>query len=123
MTALLLSFCQSYILHGTLFFFFFFFFLFFDTGRLGLTEIDHTNALRNMKMTVAEFTSMCASGEEKPDDTCKICFVNPINSVILPCGHFSICVHCGQRLQAKDASPKCPICRISITKIQQIFRA
>ena len=92
-------------------------------GRLGLTELEHTKALRNMKMTVAEFTSMCASGEEKPDDICKICFVNPINSVILPCGHFSICVHCGQRLQAKDASPKCPICRISITKIQQIFRA
>jgi hypothetical protein len=92
-------------------------------SHLGLTEADHMTALRNMKMTLAEFTTMCQSGEEKTDDICKICFVNPINSVILPCGHFSICVDCGQRLQAKDARAKCPICRVTMTKIQQIFRS
>jgi len=78
---------------------------------LGLKEEDHVTALRNMKMTLAEFKSMCTDGEDDTDDICRICFVNQINSVILPCGHFSICVECGQRLQAKDAHPKCPICR------------
>ena len=92
-------------------------------SHLGLTQEDHMTALRNMKMTLAEFTTMCQSGEEQTDDICKICFVNPINSVILPCGHFSICVDCGQRLQAKNPISKCPICRVTITKIQQIFRA
>ena len=80
-------------------------------NSLGLSEEDHITSLRNMKMTPAEFKSMCSSGEEKTDDICKICFVNDINSVILPCGHFSICVECGHRLQAHDAKPKCPICR------------
>lgn len=52
-------------------------------------------------------------------DTCKICFVNEINAVILPCGHFAICTICGQSLKGK----RCPICRKNIRRIQQIFRS
>lgn len=37
-------------------------------SHLGLTEEDHMAALRNMNMSLAEFTTMCESGEEKTDD-------------------------------------------------------
>ena len=78
--------------------------------RLGLSDEDHLTVLSNLSITPAEFKQMCRDDEQQ-DDTCKICFVNAIDAVILPCGHFSICVECGQRLQAKSQAPKCPICR------------
>ena len=78
--------------------------------RLGLSDEDHLTVLSNLSITPAEFKQMCRDDVQQ-DDTCKICFVNAIDAVILPCGHFSICVECGQRLQAKSQAPKCPICR------------
>ena len=78
--------------------------------RLGLSDKDHLTVLANLSITPAEFKQMCRD-EQQQDDTCKICFVNTIDAVILPCGHFSICFECGQRLQAKSDNPKCPICR------------
>jgi len=50
-------------------------------------------------------------------DVCKICFVNDINCVIIPCGHFANCLSCGKRLR------NCPICRQPIMKVQEVFRA
>jgi len=55
--------------------------------------------------------------EDEEKDICKICFVNTINCIAIPCGHFSNCLDCGRRLT------KCPICRIKVDKMQEVFRA
>jgi len=57
------------------------------------------------------------AGDDAEKDICKICFVNSINCVVIPCGHFANCLDCGKRLK------KCPICRINVMKMQEVFRA
>lgn len=55
--------------------------------------------------------------EAEPEDekACKICFVNPIDSVLLNCGHLCCCMECGGALD------QCPICRSPIAKIVRTF--
>jgi hypothetical protein len=48
---------------------------------------------------------------DKQDISCKICFENEINTIILDCKHSCICSKC-----AKLDLKKCPICRKKITK-------
>jgi len=47
------------------------------------------------------------------DNVCTVCFDNPINVCLLPCGHVAICSSCANRLRP----PNCPICRTHITSI------
>jgi hypothetical protein len=46
---------------------------------------------------------------ESPD--CVICFSEPKDSVMYPCGHFYLCDGCAHRVGT------CPICRAPITKV------
>lgn len=46
--------------------------------------------------------------------TCKICFINKITKVLIPCGH-SLCYECVFKLQT------CPICKKNFTKINNLF--
>lgn len=49
--------------------------------------------------------------------TCKICYTNEINVVLLPCGHASSCSECSINIETKGTKripnerSKCPICR------------
>ena len=57
-------------------------------------------------------------------DTCKICFTEKINAVILPCGHFALCIDCAKNLLRRNPrNTKCPICRNAVTNITQIYKA
>ena len=72
-----------------------------------------------IRRKAADESSKCRDDQEDYDnDLCKICFVNTINTVIIPCGHFCSCLDCGRRLDAE-----CPICRGPIAKVQEVFRA
>ena len=44
-------------------------------------------------------------------DVCKICLVNKIDTVLVPCGHRCICDSCSKGLGSRKA---CPICRKAI---------
>jgi len=57
-----------------------------------------------------------SSGNEKFDNLCKVCYDQPINSVLLRCGHVAICFECSKHLD------KCPICRSEIQEVIQTFR-
>ena len=88
--------------------------------RLLHSDQEHEQALTALGFTRADFSMMIQEEDDSQEkDTCKICFVNEINAVILPCGHFAICTVCGQSLKGK----RCPICRKGIKRIQQIFRS
>ena len=49
-------------------------------------------------------------------DMCKLCYSAAIDTVILPCGHFAVCMDCGIHLDT------CPFDRCSIEKLQPIYR-
>lgn len=49
-------------------------------------------------------------------ESCKICFTNELNCILLPCGHKCCCVECSINI-----NNKCPMCRNSVTQIQKIF--
>jgi hypothetical protein len=42
---------------------------------------------------------------------CAVCYDNPKDSVLYPCGHFYTCSGCSKQLK------KCPVCRSDITNI------
>jgi len=50
-------------------------------------------------------------------DTCKICFENQVDTVILPCGHCCCCEECLLGMQ------DCPICRRPVERLIKIFKA
>ena len=51
------------------------------------------------------------------DDTkeCIVCFSDPHEVVLVPCGHFCLCGGCAH--QIKEISGKCPLCRGDIAQI------
>ena len=50
-------------------------------------------------------------------DLCNICMSNPIDCLILECGHMCTCLICAKELF------KCPICRQEIARIVKAFRS
>jgi len=55
--------------------------------------------------------------EEREDaNLCKVCMANPINTVMVPCGHQCICSVC-----AKTLNKECPICRKRVTQVVKTF--
>lgn len=47
--------------------------------------------------------------------SCSICMDNDINAVFIPCGHIASCYSCGQGFK------NCPICRVDISGVYQIY--
>lgn len=43
-----------------------------------------------------------------PDDSCHLCYSNPIDTVLKPCGHGGICFTCSEQVEL------CPLCRMTI---------
>ncbi|CAE8597663.1 unnamed protein product [Polarella glacialis] len=52
--------------------------------------------------------------------SCSICFDEPANFLVIPCGHQCGCEECLTAVQKH--SGRCPICRASVTAIQRVFR-
>lgn len=50
------------------------------------------------------------------DLTCKVCFEKRCNVVMHPCGHIAACSDC-----IKSNNFKCPVCRVQIKSMTQIF--
>ena len=54
----------------------------------------------------------------RDDELCAICWQEERNAVYVPCGHLAACLSCAQTY-----AHQCPICRQSVTKVQQVFRS
>lgn len=94
----------------------------------GINDDEHWDVVASIGYSRGDFNALL--GDDKGnnagdgDDTCKICFTEPINAVILPCGHFAICIDCGRNLLRRNPTgAKCPICRNSLTNITQVYKA
>ena len=57
---------------------------------------------------------------------CRVCLVNPKDTVLIPCGHTSMCSNCVSHLQATGVAGQpegfylCPICQVQVTMRQKI---
>ena len=55
--------------------------------------------------------------EVRDSDLCNICMSNPIDCLILECGHMATCLTCANSLS------KCPICRKQIIRLVKAFKS
>lgn len=51
---------------------------------------------------------------------CKICYINKINIVMIPCGHIACCSGC-INLSFKNNHKSCPVCRGSVANLVNIY--
>jgi len=92
-----------------------------------ISDAVHVQVLHSFHLTVNQFDNL--QGLEQPvserqksdSDTCKICFDNVVNCVILPCGHLAICMDCSNGLRRH--SRQCPVCRGPILQAKQVYRS
>lgn len=81
----------------------------------GATE-EATEATTTAATTTAE-TKDNLNGDQDANAVpiCKICYVNQVNVMFLPCGHIISCIDCSEALK------QCPICRQNITFVARGF--
>ncbi len=76
--------------------------------------IDQSNITNSIQPTVPE--EIKDNSDYRENVTCKICLVNKINIVCIPCGH-CFCSECNTRTR----NNLCALCRKPITKSQALF--
>ena len=63
---------------------------------------------------------------EAANAPCRVCLLNPKDTVLIPCGHTSMCSNCVSHLQATGVAGQpegfylCPICQVQVTMRQKI---
>ena len=55
--------------------------------------------------------------------SCVVCLDAPRDSVLLPCGHFSMCMACAAQVLQAATQPGCPICRAEVKAYNRVFLA
>ncbi|XP_031774217.1 E3 ubiquitin-protein ligase RNF34 isoform X2 [Apis florea] len=51
------------------------------------------------------------------ENLCKICWNEPLECVILECGHMACCLNCGKQMS------ECPICKQYVVRVVRFFKA
>ena len=66
--------------------------------------------------------AVCQANEQVERE-CKICFEQQVDCVLLPCGHACCCYECGisVKFSSLGGLGRCPICRVGIKSVTQIF--
>lgn len=61
--------------------------------------------------------------ELEPVKVCKVCLENPIDTVLLHCGHAVMCSTCSETPNLIKMNLMCPVCRAEIVECKRIFFA
>ena len=85
-------------------------------------ETADSTFVRNPPMEKEEQLNLIPPSEVKECDTpqelmCKVCFDARIRALAMPCSHCFGCLSCTVKLFEKE----CPICRVLICKVNQIY--
>ncbi|KAH3762416.1 hypothetical protein Pelo_5716 [Pelomyxa schiedti] len=70
---------------------------------------------------VTQSSAAPSATNSQPSENCIVCFVNQVNSVLVPCGHLSLCHSCATHIT--ETSHHCPVCRALILMAVQTFRS
>jgi hypothetical protein len=54
------------------------------------------------------------------ENMCVVCFEEPMDHIIIPCGHQCVCGACAEALK-REAHPACPLCRDPIILTAKVF--
>ena len=92
-------------------------------------EVAKSNAMRKVLVDARPFKipDLCRAEEEQNADSgseedlslsnvCRICFDNPANTIVLPCGHQAFCKNCASQLEI------CAFDRRPIAQVVPVFR-
>lgn len=80
-----------------------------------VTTDDLTEELRNIDLLGNELGTPIDLPDIEEFNLCKICFMNDIASVFIPCGHQLSCYKCAVQV------PKCPVCRAHVHNVLRVF--
>eukprot|EP00475_Leptophrys_vorax_P044351 TRINITY_DN885_c0_g1_i1.p1 TRINITY_DN885_c0_g1~~TRINITY_DN885_c0_g1_i1.p1 ORF type:complete len:124 (+),score=24.29 TRINITY_DN885_c0_g1_i1:507-878(+) len=92
--------------------------------KLGLTDDQHRQALRNINVTDLDWEEMRLKGKKEDEEgengggkhqECIICLDKMADHVILDCMHLCLCEDC------HDGMSTCPKCRQPIKEIRKVF--
>ncbi|XP_076235397.1 E3 ubiquitin-protein ligase RNF34 isoform X2 [Calliopsis andreniformis] len=64
-----------------------------------------------------QYTQSNAGMETQDENLCKICWDDPVECVILECGHMACCLKCGKQMS------ECPICKQYVVRVVRVFKA
>ena len=84
-------------------------------SKIGRRNISNTTVLSNSRTNFFYITA----GKDmiKDEELCKICMDNPVDCVMLECGHMCTCTRCGKQMA------ECPICRQYVVRVVRTFKA
>ena len=51
---------------------------------------------------------------------CKVCMANPVQILLVPCGHLAICSDCAERMRFDKGGRYCPMCREVVTSTMNV---
>eukprot|EP00933_Yihiella_yeosuensis_P080097 TRINITY_DN93500_c0_g1_i1.p1 TRINITY_DN93500_c0_g1~~TRINITY_DN93500_c0_g1_i1.p1 ORF type:complete len:1048 (-),score=211.18 TRINITY_DN93500_c0_g1_i1:125-3268(-) len=90
-------------------------------GTLTPAEV-HSNMVRAIEGLSSRRDAVFnkATDTQGPTNSCAICFDEPADFLVVPCGHQCGCEECLKAVQAH--SGRCPICRNRVESIQRVFR-
>ena len=87
----------------------------FQTAKETNEENEHLRAeLRRQKKTLDSNDGKVDSG------LCSVCLTEKVEVIIQPCGHVCVCRDCAAVL-IENIEKKCPICRRTIQKTQNVY--
>ena len=77
------------------------------------------NRIKNLSSQMNDLQDQVKKMEEKDTKWCLICWEYPTNHAFIPCGHKISCGNCAATVLT--ANKQCPICRVRIIDIMQIW--
>jgi len=84
-----------------------------DSTKIGVV----LQELERRKKEIKKDNNSKEEAVPQEDTSCKICFENTIDAVIIPCGHVAICIACTEGLKL------CPMCRGPVASVVKMFKS
>ena len=89
-----------------------------ESPRTKLIPIDISTPAKVEPKIVLPKVENDTTTKENDEDLCKICMLNDLCTINLPCGHMQFCIKCAHDWKQNT----CPSCRRELTEIKKVFK-
>mmetsp|Transcript_38603 Transcript_38603/g.86825 ORF Transcript_38603/g.86825 Transcript_38603/m.86825 type:complete len:495 (+) Transcript_38603:104-1588(+) len=89
-------------------------------------EVAHLQQRMTNSKAQAQYQRNSTDGDDAPvsrgavagdQEKCKVCFDNPLEVVLIPCGHMILCLYCASIVS------DCPVCRQGIADVVKVYKS